>query len=583
MEQALVRIATEETPPQSLQRQRNHRYRRLLQNARYAAAKLVDLAIGGQFAFWKDAHQFAVLQILGNAREGFFVDLDIFLAPGDRNRARRAKDEVQHRQVVDLVVHDKANRPTHGTADEQGVNERHVVAHQQRRALVRDRFKVAVLDAVHGMAEQPDHEAHAEFRNDLEDVGVDADVQQRHHQEQLRDRQLGDAQQDDRNNRRHHHKQRVENVVGGNHPRPFVFSRARLDQRVQRHNIETTENAQAKDVDQHRPGVHEAQHGNPAMAGDAVRDPTGMPPQQQAEHGQAKRAKGHQSDLDFAPRELLAEHRTQRDAHREHGQDQRDHGFVTVHPFLGVGRDLRQVNRPDKPEPRVADNRARHRRCLAQTEFQRRPGLAEDIPVQAHFRRRGRRARNAAAGQITQHGNADDRCGDYRRVVLGRHHDPGADGAGENRQKRAHFHQTVAADQFIVAQGLRQDRILHRAEQRRVRAHGEQCHQHQRQMIEEEADRSYGHDGDFRELDQTDQRVLGEFFPELPGQRREQEKRQDKQQRAEVDPDRAIALDGQPIEDGEDQRLLEHVVVERAERLGNKEGQKAPGAQQVEL
>ena len=583
MEQALVRIATEETPPQTLQRQRNHRHRRLFENPCHPAAKFVDLAVGGQFAFREDAHQFAVLQILTNARERFFVDLDIFLASGDRNRARRAKDKIQHRQVVDLVVHDKANRPTHCPADQQGVDERNVVAHQQRRALVRDRFKVAMLDAVHGVAEQPDHEAHAEFGDDLEDVGVDADVQQRHHQKQLRNRQLGNTQQNDRNNRRHHHKQRVENVVGGNHPRPLVLSRARLDQRVQRHDIEAAENAQAKDVDQHRPSVHKTQHGNPAMAVDAVRDSPGMPPQQQAKHGQAERAERHQTDLDFAPRELFAEHRTQRNPYREHRQNQRDHGFVAVHPFLGVGRDLRQVDRPDEPEPRVADNRARHRRRLAQTEFQRRPGLAEDVPVQAHFRGRCRCARNAAAGQITQHGNADDRCGDHRRVVLGRHHDPGADGAGENCQKRAHFHQTVAADQFVIAQSLRQDRILHRAEQRRVCAHGEQRHQHQRQMIEEKADRSYGHDGDFREFDQTDQRVLGEFFPELPGQRREQEKRQDKQQRAQIDPDRAVTLDGQPIEDGEDQRLFKYVVVKRAERLGNKEGQKAPGAQQVEL
>ncbi|MOA56813.1 hypothetical protein D3C78_1808690 [compost metagenome] len=73
------------------------------------------------------------------------------------------------------------------------------------------------------MTEQPDHETHGELGNDLEDVGVDADVEQRHHEEQLRNRQFGQAQQDDRNDRRHHHEQRVENVVGGNHSRPLVF------------------------------------------------------------------------------------------------------------------------------------------------------------------------------------------------------------------------------------------------------------------------------------------------------------------------------------------------------------------------
>ncbi|MNN44337.1 hypothetical protein D3C81_1586230 [compost metagenome] len=83
-----------------------------------------------------------------------------------------------------------------------------------------------------------------------------------------------------------------------------------------------------------------------------------MPPQQQTENGQAERSERHQANLDFAPGELLAQHRTQCDADREHRQNQRHHGFVAVHPLLGIGRDLRQVNRPDKPEPRVADNRA---------------------------------------------------------------------------------------------------------------------------------------------------------------------------------------------------------------------------------
>ncbi|MNI77470.1 hypothetical protein D3C73_1337650 [compost metagenome] len=122
------------------------------------------------------------------------------------------------------------------------------------------------------MAEQPDHETHGELRDNPEDVGVDTDVQQRHDQEQLRDRQLGHAQQDDRDNRRHHHEQRVEDVVGGNHPRPLVLRCARLDQRVQRHNVETAEDAQAEDVEQHQPGVAETEDVDPAMAGGAVRN-----------------------------------------------------------------------------------------------------------------------------------------------------------------------------------------------------------------------------------------------------------------------------------------------------------------------
>ena len=75
-----------------------------------------------------------------------------------------------------------------------------------------------MFDAVHGMTEQPDHETHGEFRDDFEDVGVHRDVQQRHHQKQLWNRQLGHAQQQNGDDGRHHHKQRIENVVGGDDP-----------------------------------------------------------------------------------------------------------------------------------------------------------------------------------------------------------------------------------------------------------------------------------------------------------------------------------------------------------------------------
>ncbi|MNP05616.1 hypothetical protein D3C76_975710 [compost metagenome] len=220
---------------------------------------------------------------------------------------------------------------------------------------------------------------------------------------------------------------------------------------------------------------------------------------------------------------------------------------------------------------------------MPQAQLQRGPGLAENVPVQAHLRRGGRRPGNAAAGQVAEHGNADDRRGHHRRVMRRRHHDPGANGTGQDRQEGAHFHQAVAAYQFIFPQGLRQDRVLHRPEQRRMGAHGEQRQQHQRQVIEHEADGADRHDGDFPKLDQADQRVLGELFPELPGQGREQEKRQDKQQRTQVDPDRAVTFDGQLVQNGEDQRLFEHVVVERPEGLGDEERQEAPGAQQGEL
>ena len=128
-----------------------------------------------------------------------------------------------------------------------------------------------MLHAIHGMAEQPDHKAHAELRDDFEDVGVDRDIHQRHHKEQLGNRQLGHAQQQDGDQRRHHHKQRIENVVGGNHPRPLTFRGARLDQGIQRHYIEAAKHPQAENIQQYPPGLTEAQHTQPVVGLDILR------------------------------------------------------------------------------------------------------------------------------------------------------------------------------------------------------------------------------------------------------------------------------------------------------------------------
>ncbi|MNH14638.1 hypothetical protein D3C79_742340 [compost metagenome] len=307
------------------------------------------------------------------------------------------------------------------------------------------------------MAEQPDHEAHGELGHDPEDVGVNADVQQRHHQEQLRDGQLNQGQQHDGDNRRHHHEQRVENVVGGNHPRTFLLRRTRLDQRIQRHDIKAAENAEADNRQQHPPGFGHAQQRQPVMRRRRGRNIPRVPPPEQTEQGQAERAERHQADLHLVTAKALTQQRAQGDAHRKQGQHQCDYGLVAVQPILGIGRNLREINGADEPEPGVADNRTRHGRRLAQPQAQGRPRLSEDVPLQLHLRRRRTRPRNPLAGQVTQRSHQNHRTGHHRRIVGAGHHHPGADGAGQNGQEGAHLDQAVTADQFLLMQGLGQD------------------------------------------------------------------------------------------------------------------------------
>ena len=341
-----------------MQGQRNHWHWGLLQNPVQATLELVDLPVSGQFAFGEDAHQFTVFQVFSNFLEGLIVDRQVFVAPGNRDGASGAKNEVEHRQVVDFVIHHEPNRPPHSPANQQRIDKGHMVADQQRRTLVRNQLQVAMLDTVHGMAEQPDHEAHGELGHDLEDVGIHRDVHQRDHQKQLRNRQFDHAEEHDRDDGRHHHEQRIEDIVGSNDPRTFVLGGARLDQRVQRYDIEAAKNTDAQHIAQHPPRLTIRQHRQPVIGLNVLRKAARMPPQQQPEHGQAHRAKRHQADLDLAPGQPLAQHRTQRDADGEHGENQRDHGLVAIQPLFGVGRNLRQVNRADEPEPGVTDNRA---------------------------------------------------------------------------------------------------------------------------------------------------------------------------------------------------------------------------------
>ncbi|MNO67744.1 hypothetical protein D3C76_585550 [compost metagenome] len=200
------------------------------------------------------------------------------------------------------------------------------------------------------------------------------------------------------------------------------------------------------------------------------------------------------------------------------------------------------------------------------------------------MRRGGSRPRDPAAGEVAEYRRADHATGHHCCVAVGRHHHPRADGAGEDGEEGAGFHQPVTAHQLFLAQGLRQDRILHRAEQRRVGPHTEQRHQHQPQMVGDKAQRTNRHDHDFGQFDCPDQRILGELLAKLPAQRRKQKKRQDEQQGTQVDPDRSVTIAQAELEQNrQDQRLLEQVVVEGTQRLSDEKRQETPLAEQGEL
>ena len=147
-----------------------------------------------------------------------------------------------------------------------------------------------------------------------------------------------------------------------------------------------------------------------------------------------------------------------------------------------------------------------------------------------------------------------------------------------------HLHDRVAADQLRGVEVLRQDREFERPEESGLHAEQEQHREERYHVLEVEREAGQRGDPDFADLHQANEPRLLELVGEGAGGGREQEERQDEQSGGEVDVDAARILGGQEAEgQDDDERLLEQVVVERAEELRDEERRQAPGAEQSEL
>ena len=166
---------------------------------------------------------------------------------------------------------------------------------------------------------------------------------------------------------------------------------------------------------------------------------------------------------------------------------------------------------------------------------------------------------------------------------------PGQDAAGQRAEQDgdegAALDQRIAADEFVLAQVLRQDGVLDWPEERRVQAEQEQRAQENVQAVQVKAERSDAHDRHFQHFHDPGQRRLVVLVGQLPGRCREEEEGEDEDPRREVGeqlgrkPCPARRLKGQQ----DDERVLEQVVVEGPEELGNEEGRETPRPEQGEL
>ena len=197
-----------------------------------------------------------------------------------------------------------------------------------------------------------------------------------------------------------------------------------------------------------------------------------------------------------------------------------------------------------------------------------------------------RGVRDEAAGEVARQRDADRAGGGEINAARSIRHEHSADDrANQDGDEGAGLDQCVAAHQLLRAQMLRQQRVLDRPEESRVRAQQEQTAEQKRKIVRDEPDRSHRHDRDFQQLDQAhDARALV-LVGELTGGGREQEEGQDQDAAAEIDEHlRTCAGHARRMEsDEQHQRVLEQVVVERAEQLRDEERPEAARGEELKL
>ena len=413
-------------------------------------------------------------------------------------------------------------------------------------------------------------------------AGLDRDqhVGQGDHQEDLGDAEA-ELQQQVADARGRDHEERVDHVVAGDGPGPFLRLGLALQDRVERHDEEAGGGGEQQQVDQDPPGAGRGQVAGQRQLGAEGREARAGEVEVEREDRHAERAEGHAAGGDLALQQALAEDRAERDADGEDGQEQGQDVLVAAQLGLHVARRLRQEDEADQPEPGDAEDREEDGLLLggvAQQPYR----LAEDVVVDLEPGRRRRNPGDRQAGQPAGRGDAQDQA-DHQVAAVAAQDGLGADDhAEEDGQGGAGLDHRVAGDQFLALQVVGQDAVLQGPEEGRLQAHEEEHGEQELRAFGREAIGRQAHDADLEQLHRPDQARLVELVRELPGGGREEEEGQDEEAAGQGDQELALLRVLHQAEgDQGDQRGPEEVVVEGAQELGDEERQEAPATQDV--
>ena len=553
-----------------------------MQNALDAGAELIDGAIFGELALREDAQQVALAQGGADLAEGRLVGARVGAAAGDGDGPAGAEHEVQHRPLEDRLVHDEADGPPHRPGEQHGIHIADMVADDDGGAFVRHPIQPLVRHPVHAVRERPDQKPHGELRHLLEDVGGHGQVRHRQGGQQAGNGEVQHRQPEDGQPGPNDHEQGVQNVVRGDDPGAALLGRAHLNERLQGHHEHAGEDADQQQVEQ-QPQAADAAEKGPGIPQALPFHPGDGEVAVDAGQADAQRAERHQADFDAAAGQPFAQQGAGRHGDREHRQDQRHHRRPPSQVLLDQAGNLRQIDRPDQPEPGDAEDGEEHA-LLPPRQGDQPPGFGQRIPMHRLRRVVGRRLGYPAAGQIAGQGDGDHqgeqpegdrlRPGDHRAQ----------DGAEQDGDEGAHFHHRVAAHQFRLVQMLRQDGELQRPEEGGLQSQQEQHGKHGRNALQIQRQPGQGGDENLEQLDAANQARFLMPVRQLAGGGREQEERQDEQPGGGIDGEIRLLRRNQPaIDEQHGKRRLKQPVVEGPEELSDEQRPQPPGGKQLKL
>ena len=411
------------------------------------------------------------------------------------------------------MIHQEPDGPGAGRHEQHRVHKADVVAHQHSRALGGNVFVALRAKAIHQARQQPGHKAQQVFGHHQEDIARHHRVEQADDEEQLADGETR-AQQSAGQQSAGDHEQRVQDVVGGDHPSAMGGLAAQLNQRVHGHAVDAGKQRQQRQIGQHPPVRRLGQKGPHAKHLRRGQAPAGEV-QIDRKHRHANGAQRHQANLHMAAAEHLTQQGTRANADRKHHQQQRSHLFVATQHVVRKGGEVAQEHRAKKPHPADAQQRAKHHN-VAVRELEVAPGFGERVPVDGQARVGGGRHWHGLRAHTAQQRQGDAGGGHIHRANQG-HGDQQATRhiAQQDGDKSAHLHHAIATRDFTLVQMLRQISELDRSKQRALQPHEKNAGQQQWHVLLPKPPAGQQHDHNFHRLQQADQQLLGVFVGQL--------------------------------------------------------------------